>query len=66
MIPGLCRNGKCINIRGGYRCMCNAGYKLTMDAKRCLGKKLLCSLLSGWPSAILSDSVFNSFLSGFI
>lgn len=38
MIPGLCQNGKCMNIRGGYRCMCNVGYKLTMDAKRCLGK----------------------------
>lgn len=42
MIPGLCRNGKCINVRGGYRCMCNAGYKLTMDAKRCLGEKFAC------------------------
>ena len=38
MIPGLCQNGKCMNIRGGHRCMCNVGYKLTMDAKRCLGK----------------------------
>lgn len=36
MIPGLCLNGKCINLRGGHRCMCNVGYKLTMDGKRCL------------------------------
>ena len=40
MIPGLCLNGKCISITGGYRCMCNVGYKLTMDGKRCQGKKL--------------------------
>lgn len=40
MIPGLCLNGKCISITGGYRCMCSVGYKLTMDGKRCQGKKL--------------------------
>ena len=38
MVPGLCLNGKCISLPGGYRCMCNVGYKLTMDGKRCLGK----------------------------
>ena len=40
MVSGLCLNGKCINLPGGYRCMCTVGYKLTMDAKRCLGEKL--------------------------
>lgn len=40
MIPGLCLNGKCISVPGGYRCMCNVGYKLTMDGKRCLGETL--------------------------
>ena len=45
MIPGLCLNGKCINLRGGHRCMCNVGYKLTMDGKRCLGEKFVSSVL---------------------
>ena len=38
MVPGLCLNGKCISLPRGYRCMCNVGYKLTMDGKRCLGE----------------------------
>ncbi|XP_015767198.1 PREDICTED: fibrillin-3-like [Acropora digitifera] len=36
LVPGLCLNGKCISLSGGYRCMCSVGYKLTMDGKRCL------------------------------
>ena len=41
MVPGLCRNGKCINIAGfgKYRCMCDVGFKLDPSGKRCLGKR---------------------------
>ena len=38
MIPGLCPNGKCINTRDSYRCMCNQGYQLSRNGKSCVGE----------------------------
>lgn len=38
MVPGLCKNGKCISVPSSYRCMCNLGFKLSSDGKRCDGK----------------------------
>ncbi|XP_048583421.1 fibrillin-1 isoform X2 [Nematostella vectensis] len=35
MTSGLCINGKCISIKGGFRCMCNVGYKLSMNGRKC-------------------------------
>ena len=36
----ICQNGLCVNVIGGYRCQCAAGYRPSSDQKRCLGKCL--------------------------
>lgn len=37
-IAGVCKNGKCMDTTDSFRCMCNAGYKLTMNGKKCEDK----------------------------
>jgi hypothetical protein len=37
-IPGVCQNGRCLNLQGGYRCQCQPGYRVSADGKRCIGK----------------------------
>lgn len=34
-IPDLCRNGRCINTLGSYRCLCNRGYKVDHTGTIC-------------------------------
>ena len=36
-IPNLCRNGRCINTLGSYRCMCSKGYRPDHSGTRCIG-----------------------------
>lgn len=38
MIAGICENGKCMDTKGGYMCMCNPGFKLSMNGKKCTGE----------------------------
>lgn len=45
-IPDLCRNGRCINTLGSYRCICNKGYKPDSSGTRCKGKFLLILMFS--------------------
>lgn len=33
----LCRNGRCINTDGSFRCECNSGFLVTSDRKGCIG-----------------------------
>ena len=40
IVDGICQNGKCMDVDNGFRCMCNSGYKLSMDGKTCKGKIL--------------------------
>ena len=35
---GVCRNGRCINTEGSFRCECNEGFVLTPDGRYCTGK----------------------------
>ena len=35
---GECKNGKCVNTDGSYRCDCNKGYKKSGDPNVCVGK----------------------------
>lgn len=37
MIAGVCENGKCMDTDDTYMCMCNPGFKLSMDGKKCTG-----------------------------
>ena len=34
---GMCSNGKCINMDGSFKCVCDSGYKLSPDGKNCIG-----------------------------
>ena len=36
--PGICQNGRCVNIKGGYRCECFSGFTPSADASSCLGQ----------------------------
>lgn len=35
---GMCANGQCINIDGGYRCQCNSGFQESVDGTTCTGE----------------------------
>eukprot|EP00795_Rhopilema_esculentum_P005941 gene5941-11289_t len=35
MIAGVCENGKCMDTDDTYMCMCNPGFKLSMNGKKC-------------------------------
>ncbi len=41
MIAGACENGKCMNTGDSFMCMCNPGFKLSMDGKKCTGMLML-------------------------
>jgi hypothetical protein len=36
VMPGACRNGRCLNTMGSFRCVCDKGYKTDADGKRCV------------------------------
>ena len=38
--PALCRNGRCINNDGSYRCQCTAGYVIDDTGRDCKGNVL--------------------------
>lgn len=37
-LNGLCENGRCINLDGGYRCECFPGYRTSDDGHHCFGQ----------------------------
>ncbi|KAH0628173.1 hypothetical protein JD844_009001 [Phrynosoma platyrhinos] len=41
MKPGICENGRCINIIGSYRCECNEGFQSSPSGTECIGKKIV-------------------------
>ncbi|XP_067140465.1 fibrillin-2-like [Centruroides vittatus] len=36
IMPFLCKNGRCINTLGSYRCLCNKGYKTDHSGTHCI------------------------------
>lgn len=38
--PGICKNGRCVNTVGSYRCECNDGFEPSSTATECIGKDL--------------------------
>lgn len=38
---GMCANGKCVNIDGSFKCVCDSGYRLGPDRKVCVGKQCI-------------------------
>lgn len=45
IIPGACKNGRCLNTMGSFRCVCDKGYKTDIDGKKCIGKVILLCFL---------------------
>ena len=39
ILPDFCKNGKCVNTKGGAKCECPEGYYFN-ELKECQGKKL--------------------------
>lgn len=35
---GMCTHGVCVNLNGGYKCVCNTGFTSSSDSRTCLGK----------------------------
>lgn len=33
---GMCDHGKCINMEGSFRCVCDSGYRLGSDGRHCI------------------------------
>ena len=66
MIAGACENGKCMDTADSYMCMCNPGFKLSMDGKKCTGmllSKIHCYLVEEIQASPFL--LFSAFLSIF-
>lgn len=34
----MCPNGRCVNVDGSYKCVCNRGYRQSPNQQVCLGR----------------------------
>lgn len=44
--PSVCHHGDCVDIPGGYECVCHTGFTATLNRRMCVGKTSLISILS--------------------
>lgn len=35
-MPNACRNGRCVNTMGSYRCICDVGFHTDVSGHRCV------------------------------
>lgn len=35
-VKGICKNGRCVNLRGSYRCECNSGFDMDGTGTMCV------------------------------
>ena len=35
---GMCTNGHCVNLDGGFKCVCDVGFTLAEGGEVCVGK----------------------------
>ncbi|XP_059496899.1 latent-transforming growth factor beta-binding protein 1-like isoform X2 [Stegostoma tigrinum] len=45
-LPGICQNGKCLNVRGSYSCVCSQGFVQDTSKSRCISQQVI-SLTKG-------------------
>lgn len=36
--PGICKDGRCVNKVGSYRCECNDGFESSSTGTECIGE----------------------------
>ena len=34
---GMCKNGKCVNTKGSFKCICDRGFDVDARGKACVG-----------------------------
>lgn len=39
VFPGVCKNGRCVNTQGSFRCECAEGLTLDSSGRTCVGKR---------------------------
>uniref|UniRef100_A0A8C0ZCH5 Fibrillin 1 n=1 Tax=Cyanistes caeruleus TaxID=156563 RepID=A0A8C0ZCH5_CYACU len=44
--PGVCENGRCVNVVGSYRCECNEGFLSSPSGIECLVLQTMCHMAS--------------------
>ena len=37
--PNICKNGRCVNTKGSYKCQCYDGFIESKDGKQCLDRR---------------------------
>lgn len=40
-LPRICQDGKCVNIKGSYRCTCNPGFVQDTSKSRCISHQVI-------------------------
>lgn len=37
----MCPNGRCVNMDGSYKCVCNPGFRQSANQQICFGKNMI-------------------------